>query len=90
MLRDALAALDAIVDEPAVDLEQIAADWYCRRVQLLTEAGRSSSEGDDLEAAALVGLVLSRERVRDLRRRFAPEAWTRPGRRPLKAPDRRI
>jgi hypothetical protein len=64
----------ANVDQPGqLSLEA----WYVRRAELV----ETSSESQDRQAALAAGYFPSREAVRDLRARFAPPAWRRPGRR---------
>ncbi len=59
--------------------------WYQDYVETLTADGTTSSRDDDLRAAReAFSKPIPRERLRELRRRFAPLEWRRGGRRPGK------
>ena len=56
--------------------------WYVGWVKTNVAEGKRSSREDDLAAAReAFGTSVSRERLRELRRELAPEAWRRLGRR---------
>lgn len=77
-------ALDALreIDEPvAPDPDAELSAWYEARAAALVKAGAYSSREDDLRAALGAGLHASHSTIRALRARFAPAAWTTPGRR---------
>lgn len=54
--------------------------WYQGRVRDLIAAGGRSSREDDYHAALLSGLPVTHAEIRRLRARFAPAAWSAPGR----------
>jgi hypothetical protein len=66
---------------PAAD----ARKWYVEYVQKCEKAGTEPSEQADwTEAKLKFGDKIRRNQVRDLRRKFAPTAWRKQGRRPSK------
>jgi hypothetical protein len=56
-------------------------EWYRDHVATICDLGkRSSLENDLIEAKKRFGKRVTRDRVRELRRKYAPSRWTRPGR----------
>lgn len=59
--------------------------WYANRVEDCRASGREPSRDDDFREANAAGLgTVPRDILRDLRREFAPGAWTRKGKRPTR------
>lgn len=60
--------------------------WYKEYVCECQGSGHLPSEAQDLmEARAVFDEEIPRQRIRDLRKRLAPAAWKKPGRRPTKS-----
>lgn len=67
-------------DIPRLHSRAEAERWYQGYVQECKERGINPSRAEDIKAGR-DALGLSQRKVRELRNRFAPDHWTRPGRR---------
>src|SRR4051794_2853744 len=75
--------LAALTGMAGIDLTPAAApsdpeQWYIERVAAYVASGRVPTVADDAAAAVAAGYVLSRDYLRELRRRHAPAAWSKP------------
>ena len=84
-LAQLLSGMDSASDR-STDVFRIKTDkWYQGYLQNLIADGMTSSREDDLRAAReAFGKAIPRERLRELRRRFAPPEWQKGGRPPKK------
>ena len=84
-LAQLLSGMDSASDRSTVVFCVDTEEWYQDYVQNLIAAGTTSSRNDDLRAAREAFVhPIPRERLRELRRRFAPPEWQKGGRRPKK------